>query len=243
MKPWGSYTAPEMYEAGGMGVVARRLLDAGLLHEKEMTVTGRTIGDEARAARETPGQKVVRALNDPIKPEGGLVILRGNLAPDGCVAKVSGQKKDAHRGPARVFDREEDCFAAVKAGKIKANDVIVIRWEGPKGGPGMREMLHVTGAIQGAGLGDKVALMTDGRFSGATHGFMLGHIAPEAAEGGPIAAVRNGDLITIDVRRRRLEVALPAAEVRRRLRAVKPPRPRYRPGALAQYARLAPSAS
>src|SRR5437867_1766 len=202
LKPWGTYTAPEMYEAGGMGVVARRLLDAGLLHEKEMTVTGRTIGDEARAARETPGQKVVHALNDPIKPEGGLVILRGNLAPDGCVAKVSGQKKDVHRGPARVFDREEDCFAAVKAGKIKANDVIVIRWEGPRGGPGMREMLHVTGAIQGAGLGDKVALMTDGRFSGATHGFMIGHIAPEAAEGGPIAALRNGDTIVIDIKKR-----------------------------------------
>src|SRR5207249_1768472 len=174
LKPWGSYTAPEMHEAGGMAVVAKRLLDAGLLNDKEMTVTGRTIGDEARAARETPGQKVVRALSQPIKPEGGLVILRGNLAPDGCVAKVSGQKRDVHRGPARVFDREEDCFAAVKAGKVKANDVVVIRWEGPKGGPGMREMLHVTGAIQGAGLGDKVALMTDGRFSGATHGFMIG---------------------------------------------------------------------
>src|SRR5438552_9503527 len=166
MKPWGRFTAPEMYEAGGMAVVAKRLLDAGLLAADAPTVTGRTIGHDARAAREAPGQKVVRALSNPIKPEGGLVILRGNLAPEGCVAKVSGQKKDVHRGPARVFDREEDCFAAVKAGKIKPNDVIVIRWEGPKGGPGMREMLHVTGAIQGAGLGDKVALMTDGRFSG-----------------------------------------------------------------------------
>src|SRR5438046_5146747 len=191
MKPWGSYTAPEMYEAGGMGVVARRLLDAGLLNEGEMTVTGRTIGEEARAARETPGQKVVRQLNDPIKPEGGLVILRGNLAPDGCVAKVSGQKRDVHRGPARVFDREEDAFAAVKAGKIKANDVIVIRWEGPKGGPGMREMLHVTGAIQGAGLGETVALMTDARYSGATHGIVIGNAAARAGAAGPIAARPN----------------------------------------------------
>jgi dihydroxy-acid dehydratase len=243
MKPWGSFTAPEMYEAGGMGVVARRLLDAGLLHDKEMTVTGRTIGEQARAARETPGQKVVHALNDPIKPEGGLVILRGNLAPDGCVAKVSGQKKDTHRGPARVFDREEDCFAAVKAGKIKANDVIVIRWEGPKGGPGMREMLHVTGAIQGAGLGDKVALMTDGRFSGATHGFMIGHIAPEAADGGPIAALKNGDTIAIDIKKRRLDVELPAAELKKRLKAVRKPKPRYTWGVMAKYARLVSSAS
>jgi dihydroxy-acid dehydratase len=243
MKPWGSFTSPEMYEAGGMGVVARRLLDAGLLHDKEMTVTGRTIGEQARAARETPGQKVVHALNDPIKPEGGLVILRGNLAPDGCVAKVSGQKKDTHRGPARVFDREEDCFAAVKAGKIKANDVIVIRWEGPKGGPGMREMLHVTGAIQGAGLGDKVALMTDGRFSGATHGFMIGHIAPEAADGGPIAALKNGDTIAIDITKRRLDVELPAAELKKRLKAVRKPKPRYTWGVMAKYARLVSSAS
>ena len=243
MKPWGSYTAPEMHEAGGMGLVARRLLDAGLLNEKELTVTGRTIGDEARAARETPGQKVVRALNDPIKPEGGLVILRGNLAPDGCVAKVSGQKKDTHRGPARVFDREEDCFAAVKAGKIKANDVIVIRWEGPKGGPGMREMLHVTGAIQGAGLGDKVALMTDGRFSGATHGFMIGHIAPEAADGGPIAALKTGDTIVIDIKKRRLDVELSGAELKKRLKAVKKPKPRYTWGVMAKYARLVSSAS
>ena len=230
MKPWGNFTAPEMHDAGGMGVVARRLLDAGLLFEKEMTVTGRTIGEEARAARETPGQKVVHALDDPIKPEGGLVILRGNLSPDGCVAKVSGQKKDVHRGPARVFDREEDAFAAVKAAKIKPNDVIVIRWEGPKGGPGMREMLHVTGAIQGAGLGDSVALMTDGRFSGATHGFMIGHITPEAADGGPIAALKTGDTIVIDIKKRKLDVELSAAELKRRLKAVKQPKPRYTVG-------------
>jgi dihydroxy-acid dehydratase len=243
MKPWGSFTAPEMHEAGGMGVVARRLLDAGLLHEGEQTVTGRTIGEEARAARERPGQKVVHALNDPIKPEGGMVILRGNLAPAGCVAKVSGQKRDTHRGPARVFDREEDAFAAVKAGKIKANDVVVIRWEGPKGGPGMREMLHVTGAIQGAGLGDTVALMTDGRFSGATHGFMIGHVAPEAADGGPIAALKTGDTIVIDIKKRRLDVELSAAELRKRLKAVKRPRPRYTSGVMAKYARLVSSAS
>jgi dihydroxy-acid dehydratase len=243
LKPWGTYTAPEMYQAGGMAVVAQRLLAAGLLNEQEMTVTGRSIGDEARAARETPGQRVIRALNEPIKPEGGLVILRGNLAPDGCVAKVSGQKRDYHRGPARVFDREEDAFQAVKNGKIRANDVVVIRWEGPKGGPGMREMLHVTGAIQGAGLGDTVALMTDGRFSGATHGFMIGHIAPEAADGGPIAALRSGDTIVIDIAKRRLDAELSAAELKRRLKIAKRPKTRYTTGAMAKYARLVSSAS
>src|SRR4029077_13669384 len=232
-----------MHEAGGMAVVARRLLDAGLLFENETTVTGRTTGEEARDTKEAPGQKVIRALSNPIKPEGGLVILRGNLSPDGCVAKVSGQKKDVHRGPARVFDREEDAFAAVKAGRIKANDVVVIRWEGPKGGPGMREMLHVTGAIQGAGLGDKVALMTDGRFSGATHGFMIAHTAPEAAEGGPIAALRNGDTIVVDIKKRKLDVELSAAEIKKRLKSAKRPKPRYTWGALAKYARLVGSAS
>jgi dihydroxy-acid dehydratase len=243
LRPWGTYTAPEMHEAGGMGVVAQRLLEAGVLHDKEMTVTGRTIGDEARAARETAGQKVIRPLSNPIKREGGMVILRGNLAPDGCVAKVSGQTRDAHRGPARVFDREEDAFAAVKAGKIKASDVVVIRWEGPKGGPGMREMLHVTGAIQGAGLGNTVALMTDGRFSGATHGFMIGHVAPEAADGGPIAALKTGDTIVIDIKKRRLDVELSAAELKKRMRAVKRPKPRYTSGVMAKYARLVSSAS
>jgi dihydroxy-acid dehydratase len=243
MKPWGAYTAPEMYEAGGMAVVAKRLLEARLLHADELTVTGRTIGEEARAAREAPGQKVIRRLSEPIKPEGGMVILRGNLAPDGCVAKISGQKRDLHRGPARVFDREEDAFAAVKAGRIKANDVVVIRWEGPKGGPGMREMLHVTGAIQGAGLGDTVALMTDGRFSGATHGFMIGHIAPEAADGGPIAALRNGDPIVVDIKKRKLDVELPTAEIRTRLKSVKRPKPRYTSGVMAKYARIVSSAS
>jgi dihydroxy-acid dehydratase len=243
LKPWGTYTAPEMYEAGGMAVVASRLREARLLHEDEPTVTGRTIGEEARAARETPGQQVIRPLGNPLKGYGGLVILRGNLAPDGCVAKVSGQKRDLHRGPARVFDREEDAFQAVKAGKVKPNDVVVIRWEGPKGGPGMREMLHVTGAIQGAGLGDVVALMTDGRFSGATHGFMIGHVAPEAADGGPIAALKTGDIVVIDIKKRRLDVELSPAEIRTRLKAVKRPRPRYTWGVMAKYARLVSSAS
>jgi dihydroxy-acid dehydratase len=243
LKPWGTYTAPEMYEAGGMALVAKRLLEAGLLHEKEQTVTRRTIGEEARRAVETPGQRVVRPLAEPLKGYGGLAILRGNLAPDGCVAKTSGQTRREHHGPALVFDCEEDAFAAVKKGKVRPGHVIVIRWEGPKGGPGMREMLHVTGALQGAGLGDSVALLTDGRFSGATHGFMIGHVAPEAADGGPIAALRNGDLVTIDVRKRRLDVALSPAEIRRRLKAVRAPKRRYKTGALAKYARLVSSAS
>jgi dihydroxy-acid dehydratase len=243
MKPWGTYTAPEMHEAGGMGVVARRLLDAKLLNTDEKTVTGRTIGEEARAARETPGQKVIRALTEPLAAHGGLAILRGNLAPDGCVAKVAGHEEEVFRGRARVFDREEDAFAAVKAGKIVAGDFIVIRYEGPKGGPGMREMLHVTGALQGAGLGPTVALMTDGRFSGASHGFMVGHVAPEAADGGPIAAVKNGDSIVLDPKKRRLDVELAPTEIKRRLKAVKPPKARYTGGVLAKYARLVSSAS
>jgi len=243
LKPWGRFTAPEMYRAGGMAVVANRLLEAGLLHADELTVTGRTIGEEARAAREAPGQEVIRPLSSPLKPTGGQVILRGNLAPDGCVAKVAGHERLLHRGPARVFDREEDAFAAVKAGKIKPGDVVVIRYEGPKGGPGMREMLGVTAALVGAGLGGSVALMTDGRFSGATHGLMAAHVAPEAAVGGPIAAVRNGDTIVFDVKRRRIDVELSAAEIKRRLAAWKPPAPRYRSGAMAKYARLVSSAS
>jgi dihydroxy-acid dehydratase len=243
LKPAGRFTAPEMYRAGGMAVVARRLLDTGLLHPDEPTVSGRTIGEEARAARESPGQEVIRPLANPIKPSGGMVILRGNLAPEGCVLKVVGQDRLAHRGPARVFDCEEDAFAAIKAGKIRAGDVIVIRYEGPRGGPGMREMLGVTGALQGAGLGASVALLTDGRFSGATHGFMAGHVAPEAAAGGPIAAVRNGDTIVFDVKKRRLDVELSGAEIRKRLRGWKAPKPRYTWGVLAKYARLVSSAS
>ncbi len=243
LRPWGRYTAPEMYEAGGMGLVAKRLLEAGLLNDGEMTVTGKTIGEEARRATETPGQAVVRPLASPLKGYGGMAILRGNLAPEGCVAKLSGQTRSEHRGRALVFDREEDAFAAVKAGKVKPGHVVVIRWEGPRGGPGMREMLHVTGAIQGAGLGDSVALVTDGRFSGATHGFMIGHVAPEAAASGPIAALRSGDVIRIDVGRRRLDVELSAAEIRTRLKAARKPKPRYRSGAMAKYARSVSSAS
>ena len=243
MKPWGRFTAPEMYEAGGMAVVAKRLLDAGLLAADAPTVTGRTIGHEAQAAREAPRQQVIRPLSEPIAPHGGIAILRGNLAPDGCVAKVAGHAERVFRGTARVFEREEDAFAAVKAGRIKAGDVIVVRYEGPKGGPGMREMLHVTGALQGAGLGPTVGLITDGRFSGASHGFMVGHIAPEAAVGGPIAALRNGDAIVIDVGKRRLDVQLSAAEIKKRLRAAKPPKPLYAWGAMAKYARLVSSAS
>jgi dihydroxy-acid dehydratase len=243
LKPWGRFTAPEMYRAGGMAVVAKRLLDAGLLHADQMTVTGKTIGEEARATREEPGQQVIRPLASPLKPTGGMAILRGNLAPEGCVIKLAGHERLTHRGPARVFEREEDAFAAVKKGKIKAGDVIVIRYEGPKGGPGMREMLAVTGALHGAGLADSVALMTDGRFSGATHGLMIAHITPEAANRGPIAALRNGDTIVIDARRRRLDVELSPSEIKKRLRAVKPPKPRYATGAMAKYARLVSSAS
>jgi dihydroxy-acid dehydratase len=243
LKPWGTYTAPEMYDAGGMAVVGKRLLEAGLLHASEKTVTGRTIGEEVKAAAEPAGQPVIKPLAKALKSEGGIAILRGNLAPDGCVIKLSGQKKYAHRGPARVFEREEDAFQAVKKGKIKPNDVIVIRYEGPKGGPGMREMLHVTGALQGAGLGESVALMTDGRFSGATHGFMIAHIVPEAADRGPIAAVKSGDIINIDVKKRRLDMEVPAGEIRKRLAKWKAPKPRYTTGVFAKYAKTVAHAS
>jgi dihydroxy-acid dehydratase len=243
LKPWGNYTAPEMYEAGGMPVVGKRLLEAGILHAGEKTVTGRTIGDEVKAASEPAGQQVIKPLAKALKPEGGIAILKGNLAPGGCVIKLSGQKKYAHRGPARVFEREEDAFQAVKKGRIKPNDVIVIRYEGPKGGPGMREMLHVTGALQGAGLGETVALMTDGRFSGATHGFMIAHIVPEAAERGPIAAVKTGDMINIDVKKRRLDMEVPAAEIKKRLAKWKAPKPRYTSGVFHKYAASVSNAS
>jgi dihydroxy-acid dehydratase len=243
LKPWGNYTAPEMFEAGGMPVVAKRLLEAGLLHASEKTVTGRTIGEEAQAASEPPGQQVIKPLKQAIKPTGGLVILRGNLAPGGCVIKLSGQTKYDHRGPARVFEREEDAFEAVKKGKIKPNDVIVIRYEGPKGGPGMREMLHVTGALQGAGLGDTVALMTDGRFSGATHGFCIAHIVPEAFDRGPIAAIRTGDIIHIDVKKRRLDLEISAGEMKKRLARWKAPKPRYTSGVFHKYAITVSNAS
>jgi dihydroxy-acid dehydratase len=243
LKPWGNYTAPEMYEAGGMPVVGKRLLEAKLLHGDAKTVTGRTIGEEVKRASEPPGQPVIKPLAQALKTSGGIAILRGNLAPGGSVIKLSGHARYSHRGPARVFEREEDAFKAVKDGKIKANDVIVIRYEGPKGGPGMREMLHVTGALQGAGLGESVALMTDGRFSGATHGFMIAHIVPEAAERGPIAALKSGDIINIDVKKRRLDVELPAAEIKKRLARWKAPRPRYTSGVFAKYARMVSNAS
>ena len=243
LKPWGTYTAPEMYDAGGMAVVGKRLLEAGLLHASEKTVTGRTIGEEVKAAAEPAGQQVIKPLAKALKSEGGIAILRGNLAPDGCVIKISGQKKYSHRGPARVFEREEDAFQAVKKGKLKPNDVIVIRYEGPRGGPGMREMLHVTGALQGAGLGETVALMTDGRFSGATHGFMIAHIVPEAADRGPIAAIKSGDIVNIDVKKRRLDLEVPAAEIKKRLAKWKAPKPRYTTGVFAKYAKNVAHAS
>ena len=243
LKPWGKYTAPEMFEAGGMGVVAKRLAKLELLHEDEITVSGRSIGQEARRAKETAGQDVIVPADQPLKPSGGIAILRGSLAPEGCVIKLSGQQKDVHEGPARVFDREEDAFEAVKKGKIQAGDIVVIRYEGPRGGPGMREMLHVTAAIQGAGLGADVALITDGRFSGATHGFMIGHVAPEAAEGGPIGLIKNGDTISINAKKRRVDWVVDEAELERRRDAWKAPKPRYRKGVLWKYGRHVTSAS
>jgi dihydroxy-acid dehydratase len=243
LKPGGRFVATDLHAAGGCAVVAARLLEAGLLHEDAVTVTGRTMGEHARAARETPGQEVVRPLADPIKPTGGLAILRGNLAPDGCVVKLSGHERVHHRGPARVFESEEAAMAAVTNGEIQAGDVVVIRNEGPAGGPGMREMLAVTAALVGEGLGESVALLTDGRFSGATHGFMAGHIAPEAVHGGPIAAVEDGDTITIDVASRRIDVDLSDDEIARRVAAYEPPPPPYRNGVLAKYSKLVSSAS
>ncbi len=243
LKPGGRFMAADLFAAGGTTLVAKRLLDAGLLHPDQLTVTGRTIGEEASQAKETPGQEVVRPLSDPIKPTGGLVILKGNLAPEGCVVKVAGHSRLTFRGPAKVFDCEEDAFAAVKACRIKAGDVMVIRYEGPAGGPGMREMLSVTAALVGEGLGDSVALLTDGRFSGATHGLMAGHVSPEAIKGGPIAAVKNGDMIVFDIPNRRLDVELSQKELRARLKKVKHPAPRYTTGVLAKYARHVSSAA
>jgi dihydroxy-acid dehydratase len=243
LKPGGRYVAADLYQAGGVPLVTRRLLDAGLLHEGAMTVTGRTIGEHAREATETEGQQVVRPLDDPVKATGGLAILRGNLAPEGCVVKLSGHERRRQRGPAKVFEGEEAAMDAVLHGGIQRGDIVVIRNEGPAGGPGMREMLAVTAAINGAGLGEHVALLTDGRFSGATHGFMAGHVAPEAVRGGPIAAVRDGDEIVIDVDERRLEVALDDDEIAARLRAYEPPAPTDTTGVLGKYARLVGSAS
>jgi dihydroxy-acid dehydratase len=243
LKPGGRFVAADLYDAGGVGLVAKRLLDAGVLNDGERTVTGRTIGEEASEAQETPGQQVVRPLEDPLKPTGGLVVLRGNLAPDGCVVKVAGEERTRHRGPARVFECEEDAMDAVTEGRIEAGDVVVIRNEGPAGGPGMREMLAVTAALVGEGLGDQVALLTDGRFSGATHGLMAGHVAPEAPHGGPIAAVRDGDVVEFDIDARQLELDLPQAEIERRIAEWESPPPRYTKGAMAKYARSVSSAS
>jgi dihydroxy-acid dehydratase len=243
LKPGGRFTAADLFAAGGTTLVAKRLLDAGILHANQPTVTGRTIGEEAATAKETPGQQVLRPLSNPIKPTGGMVILKGNLAPEGCVVKVAGHSMMQFQGPAKVYDREEDAFVAVKANQIKAGDVVVIRYEGPSGGPGMREMLGVTAAIVGAGLGDSVALLTDGRFSGATHGLMAGHVAPEAVKGGPIGAVKNGDTITFDIAKRRLDVNLTQKEIAARLKKVKLPVPRYTSGVMAKYARHVSSAS
>jgi dihydroxy-acid dehydratase len=243
LRPWGTYTAPEMYEAGGMPVVGKRLLQAGLLHADAKTVTGRTLGEEIARAAEPAGQPVIKPLEQALKKEGGLAILHGSLAPGGCVIKISGQKKLLHRGPARVFDREEDAFQAIKSGRIQPNDVMVLRYEGPKGGPGMREMQLLTGALQGSGLGETVALITDGRFSGATRGFVIGHIVPEAAERGPIAALRDDDVVVIDVEKRRLDVELTETQVQERLAAWKAPAPRYTRGVLSKYARLVSDAS
>jgi dihydroxy-acid dehydratase len=243
LKPGGRFVATDLYAAGGTTVVAQRLAQAGRLQPASITVTGRTIGDEAAQAAETPGQEVVRPLDSPLQATGGLAILRGNLAPAGCVVKATKTTPRHHRGPARVFDSEEQTAEALAAGKIHAGDVVVIRYEGPKGGPGMREMLAVTAAIMGAGLGESVALITDGRFSGATRGLMAGHVAPEAASGGPIAAVREGDVITIDVEGRKLHVDVSDEELRARLATWKAPAARYESGVMAKYAKLVSCAS
>jgi dihydroxy-acid dehydratase len=243
LKPSGRFVASDMHRAGGIRLLARRLLNGKYLHGAAKTVTGNTIGAEAESATETPGQEVIVPLDRPLKATGGLVILRGNLAPEGCVAKISGHERLEQRGPARVFESEEDAMAAVTAKKIKAGDVVVIRNEGPKGGPGMREMLGVTAAIVGEGLGDSVALLTDGRFSGATRGLMAGHVSPEAALGGPIAGVRDGDMIRFDVEKRVLEVEVSDEVLRQRMAQWKAPQPRYPTGVFAKYGALVSSAS
>src|SRR5258708_131346 len=242
LKPGGRFTAVDLHHAGGVPLIAQRLIEAGRFDGEQRAGDGRPWREHAMRAREEAGQRVVRKLGEPIKSTGGLCILRGSLAPGGAVVKMAGHERLAHRGPARVFDREEDAFAAVRDGRIRAVDVVVIRFEGPRGGPGMREMLGVTAALVGQGLGESVALVTDGRFSGATRGLMLGHVAPEAFVGGPIAALRDGDVIKIDVEARRVDVELPAAEIAQRLRGFVPPPPRYRTGVFAKYAALVSSA-
>ena len=243
LKPGGRFVAPDLHRAGGIGLVARRLKEIGLLHEDAITVSGRTIGEEADRVVETEGQEVVRPAANPLKESGGLVILKGNLAAEGCVVKLAGHERAVHQGPARVFDGEDAVLPAIQSGQIQPGDVVVIRYEGPVGGPGMREMLAVTGAIVGAGLGESVALITDGRFSGATRGLMIGHVAPEAAQGGALAALQEGDPITIDTSQRRIDVDLSAAEIQARLEHWEAPPPRYQSGVMAKYARTVSSAA
>jgi dihydroxy-acid dehydratase len=243
LKPGGRFTAADVDRAGGIPVLARRLVEAGLADGAQRTVSGRTLGEEAALAAETPGQEVIFPVERALKPTGGLVILKGNLAPEGCVVKVAGHERPFHRGPARVFDREEDAMAAVTGAAIRPGDVVVIRYEGPRGGPGMREMLGVTAAIVGEGLGESVALVTDGRFSGATRGLMVGHVAPEAARGGPLALVREGDTIVVDIEGRALAVELADDELAARRVAWTPPPPRYTAGVFAKYAALVSSAA
>ena len=243
LKPGGKYLAADLYQAGGTRLVAKRLIEAGLLKGDCITVTGRTLNEETETASETPGQKVLYPVESPIKSTGGLVILHGNLAPEGCVVKVAGNKKLTHSGPAKVFNCEEDAFTAVQQGQIVSGDTVVIRYEGPHGGPGMREMLGVTSAIVGAGLGESVALLTDGRFSGATHGLMAGHVAPEASKGGPIAAVETGDIVTMDIPSRRLDVDITPEELKTRLSQWIVPTAKYTSGVLAKYSKTVSSAS
>jgi dihydroxy-acid dehydratase len=243
LKPAGRFVAVDVHRAGGIPLIAKKLLEAGLIDGTQMTPTGKTVAEEAARVTETPGQVVVRPVSNPIKKTGGLVILKGNLAPEGCVIKVAGYERTHHRGPARVFDCEEDAMRAVMKKSIKAGDVVVIRYEGPRGGPGMREMLGVTGALVGEGLGDSVALLTDGRFSGATHGLMAGHVAPEAASGGPIAALADGDTVTFDIDKRRIDMEVPDSEIRKRMAHWKAPEPRYKRGVFAKYTALVSSAS
>jgi dihydroxy-acid dehydratase len=243
LKPGGRYVATDLYQAGGVPLILSRLSDAGLLHRDEITVSGRTVGEEADLVSEKPGQDVVRPVDDPVKAQGGLAILHGNLAPEGAVVKLAGTERTGQSGPARVFENEEDCFAAVKADEIKPGDIVVIRNEGPTGGPGMREMLAVTAAIVGAGHGEDVALLTDGRFSGATRGMMIGHVAPEAVKGGPIAAIREGDTITIDIETRTIDVDLTDEEIAERVAAYEPPEPIFKTGVMKKYADTVSSAS
>ena len=243
LKPAGRFVASDVHTAGGIPVLAKRLVDGGFVDGSAITITGRTLAEEAAEAKETPGQEVIRPLANPIKSSGGLVILKGSLAPEGCVIKVTGMDRKVQRGRARVFNCEEDAMTAVTHGRIQAGDIVVIRYEGPRGGPGMREMLGVTGAIVGAGLSDSVALVTDGRFSGATRGFMVGHVAPEAARGGPIAALAEGDMITIDIAARSIELEVAPEILKQRLARWTPPPPAYHLGVFAKYAALVSSAS